>query len=523
MLQETLEQKQAENDTIGTAIALRNLALIYGKIGQPQQAKQALTESLALVESQSPTPEQQRLLAQIFEVEGQLNQATGQAETALESWKKANQFYQQVNDTLGMARAKIGQTQALKTMGMHQQANEHLDSLNQQLAEESDTLIKAQALQLLGDVKRAIGQTQDAQNALEKGLAIAQTLTHKEQVTSILISLGNTARFNVNNTTEDQEQEQAKANAFQTALNYYRQAANNAPSLELKVQAQLNELSVLAEQKDIATLQALLPTLQQQLTQLNANRTTLYAQLNFAKTLMQLEETVIPPTQLAQMLAKGVKQAQSIEDKNAEARLWVSLGQLYEKNQRYSEAKTATEKGVLLAQALNAPEIAYQGQWQLGRILRQQEQRKSAIAAYDKAVTTLQSLRNDLVAINPDFQFSFRESVEPVYRQYVDLLLQPEQPSPDNLKEARSAIEALQLAELDNFFQDACLNVQEQAIDQIDSESAIFYTIILRDRLEVIVALPGQPLRNYSTILPKAEIEETLSKMREYIADPQIH
>ncbi|CDN10894.1 hypothetical protein RintRC_2273 [Richelia intracellularis] len=35
------------------------------------------------------------------------------------------------------------------------------------------------------------------------------------------------------------------------------------------------------------------------------------------------------------------------------------------------------------------------------------------------------NLRSDLVTINRDAQFSFQESVEPVYREFVSLLLSP--------------------------------------------------------------------------------------------------
>ncbi|MDB9312155.1 CHAT domain-containing protein [Spirulina sp. CS-785/01] len=515
-LQRTLEQEQTENDVMGAAIALRNLALIYGKMGQVSPAQQVLTESRSLTQQQAQTAEQQHLLAQIFEVEGQLHLSRGQPKKAAESWQQAGEIYQQENDTMGMARAKIGQAQALQAMGMHKQASERLEALNEQLAAQPDTLLKSQALQLLGDVQRALGRIGEAQQALEKGLQISQTLQNPEQIASIQISLGNTARISKANETQDVSLQAS----LQTALTHYRQAVLTAPNLTLKLQAQLNELRVLAEQKDIATLKRRVPTLEQTITQLPANRAAIYAQLNFTQTLMQLEESVLPPAKMAQQLAQALDQAKMIGDERAKARIWVSLGRLYEQHQRYGEAQTATEKGILVAQTLNAPEIAYQGQWQLGRILRQQEERESAIAAYGKAVTTLQSLRSDLVAINPDLQFSFRESVEPVYRQYVDLLLQPNA-TQSHLKAARKAIEALQLAELDNFFRDACSDVQEQQIDQIDPESAIFYTIILENRLETILALPGQPLRNYTTPLSKQDIEQALSQMRYHIATPQ--
>ena len=74
---------------------------------------------------------------------------------------------------------------------------------------------------------------------------------------------------------------------------------------------------------------------------------------------------------------------------------------------------------------INAPDLAYQWQWQLGRILEVKGDREGAIAAYSQSVNSLQSLRSDLVAISSEVQFGFRESVEPVYRELVALLLAP--------------------------------------------------------------------------------------------------
>ncbi|NEP50415.1 MAG: CHAT domain-containing protein, partial [Moorea sp. SIO3C2] len=157
---------------------------------------------------------------------------------------------------------------------------------------------------------------------------------------------------------------------------------------------------------------------------------------------------------------------------------------------------------------INAPDIAYQWQWQIGRILKAQAQQATttsnsdtkavtelidhAIAYYTQASNTLTNLRNNLVALNPDIQFSFREQVEPVYRELVDLLLRSPQPSNDNLKQAREVIEKLQLAEIDKLFRDACTNPKKVKIDNIDPTAALIYTIILKDRLAVIIRLPKQ-------------------------------
>ena len=161
-----------------------------------------------------------------------------------------------------------------------------------------------------------------------------------------------------------------------------------------------------------------------------------------------------------------------------------------------------------------------------------------AIAAYTEAVNLLQSLSQDLTAINIDIQYSFRDSVEPVYRELVSLLLQSDRGtpvtsdsvvsqrsngdssskiSPENLVQARDVIESLQLAELHNFFHEACLDTKSVQIDNIDEQAAVIYPIILRDRLEVIVSIPHQPLRHYSTAINQPELETVIEHLNKTI------
>jgi hypothetical protein len=73
-----------------------------------------------------------------------------------------------------------------------------------------------------------------------------------------------------------------------------------------------------------------------------------------------------------------------------------------------------------------------------GRLLQAEGHRPQALAYYQAALAQLKNLRSDLIALNADVQFSFRESVEPVYRQSVNLLLQS--PSQADLIQARNVI-----------------------------------------------------------------------------------
>jgi tetratricopeptide (TPR) repeat protein len=330
---------------------------------------------------------------------------------------------------------------------------------------------------------------------LQQSLEIAQRLRSPSDISAALFSLGNTTR--AQQTT-------------QAALEFYQQAAEATTSPTTKVQAQLNQLSLLLETKQLSEAQNLWLQIQPQLVKLPLNRAAVYARINVAQSLMKLSTS--ESKEAAQLLATAVQQAKRLGDQRATAYALGNLGRLYEQTGQLSSAKELTEQALLLAQALNASDIAYSWQWQLGRLLKAQGDREGAIAAYTSAVNTLKSLRSDLVSINPDVQFSFRESVEPVYRELVSLLLQSQgtQSNQKNLEQARDVIESLQLAELVNFFREDCLNGTPIQIDQVDPQAVVIYPIVLEDRLEVVLSLPKAPLRHYSTLLPKAEWKVSL-------------
>ncbi|MEA5469467.1 hypothetical protein [Spirulina sp. 06S082] len=82
-----------------------------------------------------------------------------------------------------------------------------------------------------------------------------------------------------------------------------------------------------------------------------------------------------------------------------------------------------TQEALQLAEDKQALDLRYRWEWQLGRLLRKQGQPKSAIAAYKASVKTLSKLRSHLLPIDTNVQFDFRDNIEPVYRELVDLLI----------------------------------------------------------------------------------------------------
>ncbi len=492
-----------KGDEFGQARVSRNLSLVYQQTGEWQAATEAITDSLKRLQGQSQSREETKLLAEALEVQGKLQLSVGESEQALKTWREAADTYKQIEDITGVNRSQINQTQAQRRLGLYREALDTLKRVNASFKEQPDTLLKAKELKSLGDALQAVGELNQAQKILEQSLAIAQKLPVPESIASTLLSLGNTARL----------QKQPAA-----ALNFYQRAAAESPSPNLQIQARVNQLSLLIDQKQWSQTLTLIPEIQSNLAQLPLSRTAVNARINLAQSLMKIAKqgniSSSSSSEIAQLLATAVQQAQSLKDKRTLAYALGNFGGLYEQKKQWNHAQELTEKALLLAQGINASDIAYRWQWQLGRILKEEGNREGAIAAYSQAVNTLQSLRSDLVAVSSEVQFSFRENVEPIYRELVGLLLLPGTASEQsNLIKAREVIESLQLAELDNFFQDACLNAKPIQIDQIDQTAAVFYPIILSDRLEVILALPGQPLRQYTTSLPKEQIEKTLNSL----------
>ena len=502
---------QAEKDVLNQAMVLSNLSLAYQQIGKWDQATKAIADSLKLLQTRQNlggSKERLKILAQALNTQGSLQLALGQSEQALTTWQQATANYAQAGDDVGITRSLINQAQALQALGLYRRALVTLKQVKQTLQKQPDSPIKVAGLRSLGNALRVVGDLDQSRQILQQSLALAQQLQSPQDIGAALFSLGNTAR----------SQQDTGA-----ALAFYQQAADPSSSQITRIQSQLNQLSLLLETEQMSAAQALLPQIQSQIATLPPSPTAVYARIDFAQSLMKLESSGAS----AQLLATAVQEAKSLGDQRAEAYALGNLGGLYEQTRQWSSAKDLTQQALLLAQAINAPDIAYRFSWQLGRLLKAQGDTKGAIATYTEAVSTLQTLRRDLVAINPEIQFSFRDEVEPVYRELVDLLLRSEkgsQPSQQNLVQARSVIESLQLAELDNFFREACLEAKsvliDKVVDQDNATAAVIYPIILPDRLEVILKIPQQPLRHYTIHQSQSQVEQTLEQLRQNLTEP---
>ncbi|MBV5309478.1 CHAT domain-containing protein [Chromatium okenii] len=162
----------------------------------------------------------------------------------------------------------------------------------------------------------------------------------------------------------------------------------------------------------------------------------------------------------------------------------------------------------LLAQALRfapleAYDLRYQWEWQLGQWLRDAGERPRAIAAYRRAVAHLQHIRLDIPVEYAAGRSSFRETLAPLYLGLADLLFQEAAQRGDAaqplLREARDTVEQVKLDELRDYFRDACILPLREDIGALASRSAVFYPVIFAERVELLVSI-GE--RFYRTTAP---------------------
>jgi len=517
---ETLEQLATNladrGDFLGEAIAYSNLSLVYRRLGEWQASETAIDRSIEKLQALD-SPE---TLAKAWQIRGQLQLETGQFQEAIDGWDRAASIYAELGNDTEEIRSQVARSQALQGLGLYRRSLVDLEAIVEALESSSNAELKAIALLELGNVLRAVGRLEESRSRLQESFTLA---TETPLEAEVAMSSGNTA-FAIAKRAEELGDRPTYRSELERADDFYKQAIRTKKSGLVWAQGNINIVGVGIEMGDYSGSWSLAFEIQRQFLSDRSmmfsrlDRRYLNAQINLARTLIDIarldDRFASELDSTGRLLDNVADDARAMGDRRTESYALGTLGELYEFQQQWSAAQHKTERALRLAAAANAEDIAYRWHWQLGRVLKQQGKKEDAIAAYKQSVETLKTLRGDLVAVSTDLQFSFRDSVEPVYRQFVKLLLE-ENPTQAQLETARATIEGLQLAELDNFFREACVEANPVQIDRIDPKAAVIYAIVIDDRVEVIASRPGQPLRHYGHPLSPSAVEDTLDNLEQ--------
>lgn len=148
----------------------------------------------------------------------------------------------------------------------------------------------------------------------------------------------------------------------------------------------------------------------------------------------------------------------------------------YYREQQYDRSFEKAVETALTVGSLH-PDLLYQSYSLQGKIYEQLQQEQQAMAMYQKAYQTLSTIRYALFRSKGNSQFDYETQVEPVFRDYLELLLA--QASPD-LEQIINILESFQIAELNNYFKDYCVFENHRDAKQIleKTQSTAIYSFI---------------------------------------------
>src|SRR6266446_394511 len=445
--------------------------------------------------------------------------ASGAFEESIAHWKDAATQFQQVGNWNGRCEAEIQLAAAYNALGRTNLAIERLRVAEAAAAEKSDVKHIAAAKVALGaiyilssppmqmNMHHGAMSEDDAEANLKEGLKLARSVrdSHLEAV----------ALNNLANLHSYQKQ-------FEVAKQEYRSAksvAETSRNKDLSSQLSANLASACTKAGDYEEAEASADEAISTASKSPDSHGKVYNLLAAGRTLIELFEAAPQHDNDLRLRAfKTFQQAATCSERIGDKRgLSYALGyegELYEQEKKYDAALALTRQAVAIAQTLNSPDVLYRWEWQTGRLLRARQDRDGAILAYRRAVQLVQSIRHDLALRygNPNAHSSFREVAGPIYTQLADLILQRASSDEDQaslreardlhrassdddqttLREARDVIESLRSAELEDYFQDQCVNLLKSkitSIEQISETAAVVYIIPLPDRTELLVSL----------------------------------
>ncbi|MEM9927174.1 MAG: CHAT domain-containing protein [Cyanobacteria bacterium P01_D01_bin.50] len=535
VLQQAANRYQNNGQNLQQAIALTNLSLAYQQLSLWEKAEKVINESLDLLNNLEDSANKSQILAQVLEVQGRMLFMQGKANAAITSWDGAADIYKKLGLDAAFNRSRINSAQALQALGRFLQSKKILTEVRENLKKEKDPRLKVVGLRKLGNVLQIVGDLKKAEDILQVSYAIADSLSLEKDVSETLFSLGNTASaqsellFSLGDSVGALEE-------VKKALEHYKEAETTTTEPIIRLQAQLNQLRLVVKNEKLSKeklgdVSILSDKIKSLINELPVTRVVVNAKINFARSLIEPE--VKNKQDAIKILTTALKEARQLQDERAESYALGTLGRLYYENKQFDDALKLTKKALVIADKISASEISYQWKWQMARLYKQKRDVEQAESYYSGAVDTLETLRENLVAINPDIQFSFRESVEPVYRQFIQLLLE----SSDNISlnkqlpnksekliKAREIIEVLLEAQLEYFLRSPCLTTKTEDIDSLvdrtDNKAAVIYAVILRDNLNIILKLPNKPrLRFYQIPVTREKIEEVVGQLTDDLID----
>ena len=500
----------------------------------------------------------------------------GNFQEALHQWQKA-----ETSKTLSQTREQqyvlsMLKGEAYRRLGQYQEASKYFNQVLQEAQDVNDVAIVTQTLDKLGAMAFELGDRDEALVLLNEGIRLAREGQHFSSVAGLLNSRGNvltsigrnnealgayTESATLAGKNDNTELEVIALINSVKAASQEQLLENSEDRLDLAVQ-KINSLSDdYGKVNGLLTIGIFYSALDGQKTNPNQDRGT-YDELAMAGQdgqrgirvvpgggPQELDEVVVTPDsawpslsrnettdqsvkkslrlRAFETLDKAKTVAEKIGDRRGEAYALGHLAHLYEENKQYDDALTLTREAVVKSQKAVATESLFQWHWQTARILRAKGDLDAASQAYRRAIAALQPIRNEVSIAYHAKKANFRDGVGRMYFELADILLKRAKSTSEDagleyLIEARNTIEGFKAAELQDYFQENCVQPSQTLTETLTTTSpntAILYPILLKDRIELIANFPSG-LRQYTVTVDEKELTRVAREFRVQLQQP---
>ncbi len=463
--------------------------------------------------------------------EGTLAFDRGAFTEAIGSWMEASKLYESSGNGKGLCAAQLKLASGYQAVGLYEKALHALDSALANARKRNDRQTVAAVTGTMGDLYNVLGPEEKALSYLNQALAMAREIGDPSLSATILNNLGNLHSLK---------------NQFDVSATLYTECADLAEKsgdLTTAAVCLTNAAMAMVRSGQVESSKQVVEKAVQNTANLKPSHQHSYLLINLGLAYLELAghlDTEKPSliSRSVQLFRQAGAMAQDIDDPLALSYALGYLGKIYEGRKRWDDAMELTRSAISSAQRANSPESLYRWQWQAARLFGAQGKIEQAVGEYRNAASTFHSIQQEMSNCYGRPRQTYKEVAGPMLLEYVDLLLRMcsgldgiEQSQP-YLMEAREALESLKVFELRDYFHDDCLDAARRSpakLESISREAAVVYPIILKDRTELLVSLPGG-MRRYSVNVDRdtmtKEVREFRKKLekittREYLPHAQ--
>jgi CHAT domain-containing protein len=535
---------QYKNNPSGAAVISENLARAYQQLGQDKEAIESLFTAISSYNAVNNIQQVGRMkseLAQVYSNVGQPRKAIVllcgkpiDKSQSSESQKtecipdSAKQIATQYNDKRGIVAALGILGEAYRLIGNYDQAIKHLREA-QQVSSEYEFLV----LNSLGNAYKNRAQLRDLQANSAKQAGLYEK--EKEFTQKSVADYDEAREYFQKSVKLARQQKQALAE-MRGLLNLIQLSSQASKTKVLDdttfTKTYTDALKILENLPDSAT--KVYGAIDLAYLQRNDKRTSPFTTCS--------TELVLSDDQASKLLNQAILSSDKLQDNRLQSYSNGALGHFWECRKNDELALKYTQRAIIAADKnQSAKDSLYLWEWQAGRILDKPKQQEQAIESYQRAFDILEKIRGDILTAERDVQFDFRDVVRPLYRALAKSRLElleagaiPDKERTEELSKVVNTIDALKLAELQNYFGNDCIlsGLNPKQVGELLKENnatfnntAFLSSIILDGKTGILLQLPNQitkfkwiedPLQQDTTkIVSSDKLEETIKKFRQ--------